>query len=114
MRSARAGENGNSIAQSIGLIKIGELLRDKYGAIEGPMPEHLTTLLEQLEPKGRFTLSANSAFKPTCPRCKTTMRKVVHALGLGGHPSLGGYACPECRYIAGGSMNEAIRESIRL
>lgn len=112
MRSARAVENGNSSAQSIGLFKLGELLRDEYSAIEAPMPEHLAALLMQLEPSGRSTPRASSAF--TCPRCKITMMKVVHAPWFGGHPSLGGYACPECRYIAGGRMNEAIGESIRL
>jgi hypothetical protein len=114
MRSVRAVENGNSTAQSVGLFEIGELLRDKYGAIEAPMPEHLATLLVQLEQGGRSTPSASSAFTPTCPRCKNTMMKVVLAPGFGGYPSLGGYTCRACRYIAGGRMNEAVRESTRL
>ena len=114
MRSARAVENGNSTAQMIGLVKIGELLRDEYSAVEAPMPEHLTTLLVQLEPRGRSTPRASSALTPACPRCRITMMKVVHVPGFGGHPSLGGYTCPECRYIAGGRMNEAIRQSARL
>jgi hypothetical protein len=76
-------------------MKIGEALRLEYDAVESPIPKHLATLLEELE---------TGSAKPTCPRCKATMQTVIHAPGLGGHPGLGGYACSNCRYIAGGRV----------
>jgi hypothetical protein len=104
MRARRALGNSDTLAQTIGLMKIGELLRAEYSAAEAPMPEDLAKLLVRLEPSGRSTPRVSSA---ACPRCNITMLKVVHAPGLGGHPSLGGYACPKCKYIAGGRMSEA-------
>jgi hypothetical protein len=99
MSARRAYANSDTPAGAVWLMKIGEALRLEYDAVEPPVPEHLATLLEELE--------AASA-KPTCPRCKSTMLTVVHAPGLGGHPGLGGYACPKCRYIAGGRIAEAL------
>lgn len=97
MRTQRA--LGDTLAQTMGLTKIGEQLRAEYGAVEAPMPEALTALLVRLEPTERSL---------SCPRCKFTMVKVVHAPGFGGFPSLGGYACPKCSYLAGARMSEGV------
>ena len=104
MRDHRRSENRYTLARSVGLMKIGEQLRAEYGAVEPPMPEHLATLLKQLEPTEWSTSAASSQL--TCPRCKFTMVQVVHVHAFGGHPALGAYQCPKCRYIAG-SMSEA-------
>jgi hypothetical protein len=108
MPARRAHANADTPAGALWLMKIGEALRREYDAVEPPMPEHFTTLLEQLE-------ATSASMKPTCPRCKSTMLTVVHAPGLGGHPGLGGYACPNCRYIAGGRVAQrSLVESTRL
>ena len=89
-----------TLAQHAGLLKIGELLRAEYSIVDTPLPESLTGLLEQLEPTRQFTSVASSKLKSTCPRCGSTMERAVHAPRLGGHPGLGGNACPKCKYIA--------------
>jgi hypothetical protein len=94
MRAHHQAENTATLAQYVDLMKIGELLRAEYSAVEAPLPERLATLLGQLKPL------ASSGLRPTCPKCRSTMERTVHAPRLGGHPALGGYACPRCRYIA--------------
>jgi transposase-like protein len=101
MPARQAYANSDTPAGTIWLMKIGEALRVEYDAVEPPLPKHLATLLEQFE-------AVSSARRPTCPRCKATMVTVMHARGLGGHPGLGGYACPNCRYIAGGRVGELL------
>jgi hypothetical protein len=91
-------------------MKIGQVLRAEYSAAEAPMPERLTKLLMRLQLSERSAPRVSSAFAPTCPRCNITMVQVVHAAGLGGHPSLNGFACQQCRYIYCGRLN---RESTR-
>jgi hypothetical protein len=104
MRVHRAADATDTLIPTIGLMKIGHLLQAEYSAMETPMPERLTALLMELEVNEGSALAPTSEFKSICPRCKFAMAKVVHAPGFGGHPGLGGYACPKCRYVAGGRI----------
>jgi hypothetical protein len=101
MSARRAYANSDTPAGPVWLMKIGEALRVEYDAVESPIPEHLAVLIEQFD-------ASSAARKVTCPRCKSTMLTVLHAPGLGGHPGLGGFARPNCRYIAGGRVAEAL------
>jgi hypothetical protein len=99
MRAHQAFEKNNTLP---GLLTIGELLRAEYNLDDAPLPERLGTLLEQLEPTVWPTSAAESSqARPSCPRCKLELVQVVHVQAFGGHPALGAYECPRCRYIAG-------------
>jgi hypothetical protein len=94
MRAQRASQHVDMSAPNAWLMKIGEVLRTEY-TVDGPLPEMLAALLGQIESTERSASRASSTY----PRCKFTMVKLAHGPGFGGHPDLGGYRCPRCKYI---------------